>query len=456
MVKKVLLWLVQFLLLGSLFGQESLFLKAKGPYQKFKPDADNIINGECSFEVGKEEGGENIWKKGRCILIANPTYNLTFKSLFMPVDNKVGLEKLGDKEHANGRLMSLLNSIIYPDFESDAENERIIKVECKTPNLLTTNKGGESEDLKNILTELRCDVVCRCMIQGTNRMDKKGVFFVYFDIEMQRANVPGRIAAFMRYREILQNTFSLGENDEMRLVAFLNYRTSEATSVGNVVVAAVIIDPKTKEVRLVDEKDAIREAELSKLIELPAVVDEIQSSKEIKIASRSLRASGREWLKLLGIEWWAKHVKTEKKGKGHRYVVPIDVSCEKVKESLKILSHRGITEEMLRREAEKVLGAEATARAFEERGEKRGEERGEERGKKKGQEEEQRKQLGKLMGIFIKENRFSSDIAGIFEPNSLTRDFVRNVWNSLENPDKTKELYGVFCQELESRGLIAE
>jgi hypothetical protein len=58
--------------------------------------------------------------------------------------------------------------------------------------------------------------------------------------------------------------------------------------------------------------------------------------------------------------------------------------------------------------------------------------------------------------IFIKENRFSDGITDIFEPNSLAMDFVRSVWNGLENPDKTKESYGVFCRELESMGLIAK
>ncbi|MDR2372158.1 MAG: hypothetical protein LBD60_03360 [Puniceicoccales bacterium] len=68
---------LQFLLLSSLFGGESLFLRAKGPYRDLQGKGSET---QKEFDVG---GGK--FEKGDFVCIANPAYDLTFKALFTPM-----------------------------------------------------------------------------------------------------------------------------------------------------------------------------------------------------------------------------------------------------------------------------------------------------------------------------------------------------------------------------------
>ncbi|MDR2812772.1 MAG: hypothetical protein LBB05_03245 [Puniceicoccales bacterium] len=113
------LCLLPLLFANSLLSQESLFLRAKGECWTVEDDGTSR-----RFQTRDNEEGET----GKAISIANPTYDLTFKSLFTPTDSKLIPEELGDQIHSNKRLMSLLNSIIYPDAVDNPDSERIIAV----------------------------------------------------------------------------------------------------------------------------------------------------------------------------------------------------------------------------------------------------------------------------------------------------------------------------------------
>ncbi|MDR1366622.1 MAG: hypothetical protein LBJ13_01800, partial [Puniceicoccales bacterium] len=408
----------------------SLFLRARGPYRNLQVDEDNPKNGQCDFEI---KGEEVSYVSGECVLIANPTYDLTFKSLFTPSD---GLGEWGDQEHALGRLKSLLNSIIYPEFEKKSDSEHIIKVElCDTESLKMENDKGAGQALR----VLRCDIVCKCTIQKKNQRQSE-VFFIYFDIEMQRADVPGRIRDFLNYRKTLQKKLNV-EEDSMKVIAFLNYEHT-FPSVANAMLVTAIEDQETGSISFVDPSSSIMLKDLSKLISLPSIVRKINEGNAVQIMSKSqsLNENGKEWLKLLGVQWWAQEAKD--KEENHRYVVPVGVGCEEVKGALMILNHKGITDEALQEEYERIFGGEATARAFERRGREEG---------------EKRKMIEMLMKNFIKGRAIDDDDVEEIRKKSLDGAFVRGIWESLNNAaNKTEENYEAFLRELRVRNLMAE
>ncbi|MDR2371658.1 MAG: hypothetical protein LBD60_00750 [Puniceicoccales bacterium] len=199
---------------GSLLSQESLFLRAKGKYQIVEDDGT-----QRRFQIGAGETEED-YEEGEAVPVANPTYDLTFKLLFTPADPKLGFGDLGDESHSNRRLMSLLNSIIYPDAASDLSSERIVEVKLEPTEILTRSHSSNKE-LDRAMTVLRCDIVCKCTIKKMGK-HKEETFFIYFDIEMQRAKLKERINNFFGYRDVLQQKYN---TTDVRLIAFLNYPT---------------------------------------------------------------------------------------------------------------------------------------------------------------------------------------------------------------------------------------
>jgi hypothetical protein len=411
---------------------ESLFLKAKGPFF----DKQDML----MFDIGNGQ-----FEKGEAICVANPTYDLTFKLLFTPMERNTQFGGLTAKKHSDKRLISLLNSIIYPHFENNPQSEHIISVDLESTEMLAKN-DVENEKMEKQLTALRCDIVCKCTILKEQHTQKTSTFVIYFDIEMQRAEVPGRIRAFLRYKDILKEHFpDTGEND-IRLIAFLNYETSSAIS--NAAMAAVGIDPVTNNITLLDA-DTIEISQLSKMIGLKTVIKKLMDDEEIRITSDiPLKTNGKEWLKLLGLQWWANKTKND-----CRYTVPQDVSCAEVKEALQLLNHKGITDEALQNEYQKILGAKTVAQVFEERGEERGEQRGRAEGEIEG------KITGKLEilinGFIETQQIFPFMIAGL-EQHSLMEDRVRKVWQESNNPKKTEDLLEKFLQTLHEAALLGK
>ncbi|MDR1435041.1 MAG: hypothetical protein LBI77_01380 [Puniceicoccales bacterium] len=424
--------------------ETSLFLRAKGPYDSSK---NRDYGGKYAFDIG-----DGKFERGEFICIANPTYDKTFKLLFTPVnitDTDPVFVQLCNVKSSKLRLMSLLNSIIYPHFEKDERAEHIVEIELETTELLAgqdEDDDNNDETFEKALKALRCDIVCKCTVQKSHqaKTSKSETLFVYFDIEMQRADIPGRINAFLRYRDILKNKFKVKEDDEVKLIAFLNYKT-QGVAMANVVVTTVAIDSGTNTLRLVDEREAVEAAKLSKLIGLPAIVEEIKSNNEVKISDAPLGTYGREWLKLLGTQWWAERENKE----SDRYVVPQNADCPGVREALTVLSRKGITDEALREEIDRLFSAKNTAKQLQQRGKEEGREEGEKIGALK-------EKLKTLMKNFIKKQEFDDDDIEEIEGHSLAKDFVKEVWDSLAENLKNQGNLGDFIAILGEKGLLKE
>jgi hypothetical protein len=175
------------------------------------------------------------------------------------------------------------------------------------------------------------------------------------------------------------------------------------------------------------------------MICLPCAVSEILDGRDIEIIKgKPIGPAGKEWLKLLGVEWWGK----KSKDRPGRYVVPKDVSTPGVGKALEILANQ-VDEAAFRAEVKRIFDVHKDANTLREEGEQIGLQKGEQIGQVKG-----------LIKTFAKNNKIDDDdVVDIQGP--WQEDFVRNIWNSFpSNANRTKEKFTDFLQELRARKLI--
>jgi hypothetical protein len=346
----------------------SLFLRAKGPYKLIRGRKDQV---RFAIEDGK-------YKIGRRICVANSTYDLTFKSLFLG-----GGEGLASAENAMKRLMSLLNSLCYPNAENDPNEPHIIRIETVNGELITKcaikSKVKTNSDFENQLGALRCDIVCKCIVQS-QLSEAKQTIILYFDIEMQRKNIPGRIDEFLVYQHKLQGEYKDGE---VKVVAFLDYKTEEAVE-------------RTAFRRVIEKSDGTivlaenAKKELYPMISLKVVVKDILEGKDVEIvAGQPIGEKGKEWLKLLGIRHWAQRKCGDPKDKRCQYYIVPAVAKgynPELAEALRFLQEENLADKAteFQGEVDKVFDAKRTAKNLQKEGEKLGEKLGEIKGEIKG------------------------------------------------------------------------
>ncbi|MDR1435344.1 MAG: hypothetical protein LBI77_02980 [Puniceicoccales bacterium] len=441
--------------------KESLFLKARGPYKALKEDKD-----QYSFEIGEEK-----YEQGKYICIANPTYDLTFKSLFVGIDDIEEEKSENSPQKAKQRLISLLNSLFYPEAENNSNEVHVISVEVVDGTIKTLQKLGDTETKANTkvkskklktgeikpktntkskskkeksLTELRCDVVCQCKVgsvPNTNEPLESELCALYFDIEMQRVNQGNPIRRFLSYQEKLKNRY---RPSKVYVIGFLDYSTNlavEKTKMGR-----LVQDPESKKLVAAPEEQDI---DLQPMIGLKNVIGSILEGKDIEIMkNQKIGQTGKEWLKLLGVRWWAKNRK--KNEKDQYYIVPAEPQSQEVKEALNILKMNSeiINEKLFKQEVNRIFDAEEIANAIRAEGELNGERRGQLQGELKGR-------LQGIMRNFAKNREIGDDEIEGFEKNSLEESFVGEVWKqmSMSNVPNAKNVND-FIQFFRNKGLM--
>ncbi|MDR2371653.1 MAG: hypothetical protein LBD60_00715 [Puniceicoccales bacterium] len=380
--------------------------------------------GLCKFRVRIEHGNKKYQEgEAEAICIASPTYDLTFKLLFLA--NQNDLEKFErpvkfiQPEETRKTLISLLNGLYYPEFlskEQTPEKNRIIEIEIIDSTLLDARK---------------VNIVCKCTLESPNADNKDVHYALYFDIEMQRRHISGREQEFVEYVNALKIKYGKG----VHLLAFLNYETEERKAVRRGTMAFV---QEGEDGQLVVPQKGVRRLVYQPMICLPCAVSEILNGQDIEIVEgKPIGPAGKEWLKLLGVEWWGKR----SKNRLGRYVVPKDVSTPEVGKALEILSKK-VDEAAFQAEVKRIFNVHKDANALREEGEQIGLQKGEQVG-----------QLKSLMQTFIKTERFFDFLIAGMNLRNLTEDFIRQLWDEVSDTN-TSEQYEAFLQELRTRKLI--
>jgi hypothetical protein len=357
--------------------------------------------------------------------------------LFLGI-NDVEEDALASTQNANRRLISLLNSLVYPEADNDTSKEHIIAVEIVDGTIITHEKLGDSKTKtnsghENALKELRCDIVCKCKL-GSNVASQtaNNLCVLYFDIEMQRKNIKHRMDDFLAYQQNLQERY----RQPVKVIAFLDYTTGKAVEFTRM--AREVMGKDGHPVPAQDQVDV----PFQPMIGLKAAVEDILSGKTIVIIDEKVIGNaGKEWLKLLGIRWWARRM--QKNPTCEYYVVPSDVRSDSVKEAFSILQKDKINDEAFQIDVNRVFNAKKTIDNIREDGREEGEAIG------------ILKMLGNCFitgGVEILDMVIPS--CGIGE-NSLDESFAREVWGQLSNVPDTKNVDD-FIQILRDKGLIKE
>ena len=390
----------------------------------------------------------------------DPTYDTTFKALFSGVDDTA--EDGGDlsSSKANKRLLSLLNSMCYPEYEIDSTKEHL--TECKVidssflirrqtlvflnagtnkrnkPKKVTLDQKRDNTDL----SELRCDLICECK---SSKSSKKKRVLVYFDVEMQRAKVPDRTVGFANYRELLKRRVEkLGYGiEDVQVIAFTNYEAEDA--VGEFKVG--LIQRKNGKLNVAADQRLGKDSDYVKMISLPACINDLKKGNKITVNGKNLNDFGKEWLKLLGLGSWAGAF--EARG---RCEIPArcNFKCKGVGSAMRALKADLYDEKAYEAEVLRLFGRKTEDRAIREEAIEEGEARGEARGEAKGQLKEQ---LVALWYDFCKArlSASSSSVERMKEEKTVfSKDQVRNF---LEDKNGNKE---GFLSTLEEVGLLSD
>jgi hypothetical protein len=239
-------------------------------------------------------------------------------------------------------------------------------------------KNQPNSEKERTFRERRCDIVCRCELEDNGDGKKNGVYALYFDIEMQRTNTGDPIRRFLEYQKLLENKYS----EEVIVIAFLNYRTEQV--VENTAMGRIIEDPKTgKRVAAPEEEKAI----LQPMIGLEKATSSILKNEDIEIMkNKKIGQKGKEWLKLLGIQWWAEKEKDEKgeTGKSNEYYVVPRVSDGEIKGALEALEKANVKQEFFQAEVDRIFDEQKILDEEKEKSRQEGKEEGEKSGFDKG------------------------------------------------------------------------
>jgi len=343
---------------------------------KAKKDED----GKVKFDL--MDGG---YKELPYIEIADSGYEQTFKQLF---SWKHTINGISGEE----RLISLLNSLLYPNVSDDGYNIKKVTTIRNESNRL----GSETK-----LGVPFFDVVCRCECwKGKKEMEEE---IEIFDVEMQTGYDNVFISRAFEYGVSLRDTIYIEEKEEERrkkkdmeksnieepkkkikkhpvkVLSFINYDNKETDNIQykSYKTEIVLTDLDGNKIKTMDDPPV----EVY-FIDLQAEIEKLSKSEEISINGKEISKTGKEWIKLLGLRHWATQINYYLY---HRYVIPKDTSDsdEVIQSALKILQL--VDEESLIEYCKAEMTALSMLETYESLGEKRGEKIGEKRGEKIGE-----------------------------------------------------------------------
>lgn len=251
---------------------------------------------------------------------------------------------------------------------------------------------------------------------------------------MQRRNVGDPIKRFLDYQKQLKRS-----DKNARVIAFLGYftkNTVEETKIGR-----LVRDPQTGGlIAAPEEKESM---DLHPMIGLQTSVNDILAGKDIEIVNGcKIGQIGKEWLKLLGVRWWA----TENPDHKEYYIVPSKVQSKEVESALEVLKMGKVNQDDFKGEVGKIFDANRILDEVEASKKQEGLEEGRAKGE----------MIGILKGLirsFVKGREIEDDEIEEIVKNSLDEDFVREIWNTLSNIPDSKNAED-FIQILRNKGLL--
>jgi hypothetical protein len=234
-----------------------------------------------SFYKLKKDEKDNYLIDGKiitekCITLADPTYDLTFKYLF----SQSSWEK---------RTISLLKSL---NIQEDITKIEVLNSEFVEPNL-TSNKQGEP------LRNLRSDLVFQL-----NTKDKNGYQYIeLINIEMELKYPTNFLERLIEYGIVLKKRHEKGEANipvKTLVLGFINYKGMYNMGSKSYSLSEFSLE-KNQFIKKVDDfLDII-------VINLKEISSKLCNNEKIFILGKEISTTGKNWLKLLSLRHWAKN-----------------------------------------------------------------------------------------------------------------------------------------------------
>ena len=357
----------------------SLFLKAGKSMNESDRNRD--------FIVGNDNNGKDLIERGPFSIIADPTYDMTFQAMFL--------------DYPNGeiKMQSLLNSLLYPKCNLNNSSDKMIR-KVKFVRIYTEKIIQEPDGKKDVgeMEGHRYDIVFKCHIGTEDQNDSIEFVISYFDIEMQRKQLP------MREKEYLQYLKGLNKKHPVKGLAFIKNPIGNKNISKEIAITAVVKDGKGG-IKLDDREEDIEKINFNVMISLPSAVEAIQKGESIKIKEEceEIGDNGKEWLKFLGVSYWASEM-VDKEQREY-YYVPNDISCKEVNSSIEFVKKEKMNDPLYQKQLKEFFYREVMMQIIEEQareeGWKEGIEEGREEGRKEGIEEgrEEGREKGRKEGI---------------------------------------------------------
>ena len=234
-----------------------------------------------SFYKLKKDEKDNYLIDGKiitekCITLADPTYDLTFKYLF----SQSSWEK---------RTISLLKSL---NIQEDISNIEVLNTEFVEPNL-TSNKQGEP--LRNLRSDLAFQL---------NSKDKSGYQYIeLINIEMELKYPTNFLERLIEYGIVLKKRHEKGEANipvKTLVLGFINYKGMYNMGSKSYSLSEFSLE-KNQFIKKVDDfLDII-------VINLNEISSKLCNNETIFILGKEVSTTGKNWLKLLSLRHWAKN-----------------------------------------------------------------------------------------------------------------------------------------------------
>ena len=233
--------------------------------------------------------------------IVDPSYDQVFKKIFEEgnVFNKI---------EGKQRLISFLNSIIFPDTENDP---RIYEIERLSNESTNMNIG-------NSLGSLRYDILCKAKCKSKyNQKNEKTI-----NIEMQLSCDSHLRKRLINYASTVYKLYNL-ETIVLCLVNKKSDKDDFTTSFTRLITS----HQRKKTVENLNDLKII-------VLNLPELIEQINNEVEIIVENKKIETIGRNWIKLLGIRNWGLK-------EFHRFILPSEINfeCDELKSTFLMLKN---------------------------------------------------------------------------------------------------------------------
>jgi len=255
---------------------------------------------------------DGLTMKSPIKLIADPSFNRTFKKIFIPNNIVNGIS-------GEDRIMCLINSFLFPGV--DDYGYKVKKI---------TNILNNDEDIDQPLgvNSLKFEIVCRCHCWKGDINENNDIYTIdTFDIILQMIHIYTTENTLMNYACLMKNNnissnYEFEDKIPLKVLSFLVYKKTtrfDSPFIFESMCSHLLLyNPNKHTINFNNTIDLY-------VIYLPEELEKIFNNKPIVIHNNKLDNTGKEWIKLLTLRLWASAF-SRKVDNSCKFIIPKDTT----------------------------------------------------------------------------------------------------------------------------------